>query len=92
VITITFRSRSKKFTSGFRCLTFAPDANDLGFTDRTHSSQGRAPVFHGYWMHTDHDALLFLMVGARIAPITANPKPCMIVSDHTAFQCMVICD
>ena len=29
------------------------------------------------------------MAGAGITPSTANPEPCMIVSDHTAPQCMV---
>jgi hypothetical protein len=32
------------------------------------------------------------MVGEGIAPSAANPEPCMIVSGHTAPQCMVICD
>ena len=29
------------------------------------------------------------MVGDGIAPATANPEPCVIVSDHTAPQCTV---
>jgi hypothetical protein len=32
------------------------------------------------------------MVGEGIAPSAANPEPCVIVSDHTAPQCMVNCD
>jgi hypothetical protein len=32
------------------------------------------------------------MVGEGIAPSAANPEPCVIVSDHTAPQCMVTCD
>jgi hypothetical protein len=32
------------------------------------------------------------MVGEGITPSAANPEPCMIVSDHTAPQCMVNCD
>jgi len=33
-----------------------------------------------------------LMVSRGITPSTATPKPYVIVSHHTAFQCMVICD
>ena len=34
----------------------------------------------------------FRMVGDEVALTTANPKPCMKVALHTAFQCMVMGD
>jgi hypothetical protein len=34
----------------------------------------------------------FRMVGDEVALTAANPKPCMKVSLHTAFQCMVMGD
>jgi len=52
-----------------------------------------------FFMHDNVLLVLFLllspkplsrMVGDEVALATANPKPCIILSHYTAFQCMVI--
>lgn len=47
-------------------------------------------ILHGNLLGVLHLTFSLRMVDARITPTTANPKPCMTVSGHTAFQCMVI--